>query len=98
MKQAVKWVDVKADIVVKQVAALVTNDTWESDEYPLMWTECEHNAFLSHLRVRQLRQPTVSPDFDRIGEVRFIVSRLIEILLADEKMMRVTYFHCTGLP
>ena len=100
MKQAVKWVDVKADIVVKQVATLVTNDTWETDEYPLMSTECECGA------QRFSFAPSISTvaaanSFSRLWSNRSgaIYCESTHWNFARRwKMMRVTYFHCTGLP
>ena len=50
MEQAVTWADVKANIVVKQVAAPVANDPWETNETSLMLMDCDSGAQCSLLR------------------------------------------------
>ena len=48
------WDDVKAKIVVKQVASLVAGDPWEMNEASLMLTECDSGAPRSFFRTFQI--------------------------------------------
>ena len=50
IRQAVKWTNVKANIVVKQVAALTTNDSWKIYDASLMLMECDSGAPRSFFR------------------------------------------------
>ena len=86
MEHAVTWADVKASIVVKEVAALATKDPWKMYEASLMPMECDSGVHRSFFRTFQ---------FDSCGSKQFglplmesdwydLVSGLIEIAPADE--------------
>ena len=58
LEQAEAWADVKANVVVKEVDALVSCDSWE------LWSA---TLVLPHLQIRWVRQQTVWSAFDGIG-------------------------------
>ena len=62
MEQAVNWADVKASVVVKQVAPPVPSDPWDIDEASLMLTDFDGGAQRSFFRTF---------DFDRCGNKQF---------------------------
>ena len=50
MKQAVTWTDVKANIVMKLVAAPAADDPWEMYEASLRLMECDSGTQRSFFR------------------------------------------------